>query len=103
MTAVALTKLKHRFAAEFNLSIQNAKKARLNFPHRTVQMRASIGDEQTATAIVSGSPDPSCNAWAFIQAGMIELTIEALVIRHRQLFDNAVVRMAIRRLRKLGR
>jgi len=101
MTPTAVTKLKHRLAAEFNRSIQSARKARLSFPHETVKRRASIGDVPTAEAIIRRSADPSYNAWAFKRVGMIDLTVEALVIRHRQLFKTDVVRMAIARLRRL--
>lgn len=101
MTPTTRKKLERRFAIEFDRSIRSAPKARVSFPHRTVQMRASIGDVPTAVAIICRSANPSYNAWAFKLAGMIDLTVEALVICHRRLFHNDVVRMAIARLRRL--
>lgn len=43
-------------------------------------MRLSIGDIPTAEAIIRRSAAPSYSAWAFKLAGMIDLTIEVLVI-----------------------
>lgn len=82
-------------ALEGTLTVERAKTTRLG---RTRQKIARVGEFETIKDLILG-PKPSEGFFMLIERQMVDLTFEAVALRHPDRFDEAVLIAAAARLR----